>query len=223
MSPQAGLLLLNEIAPRIISALPKTVCMVGAEDAHELIQDAIALAARMLHYAESNGKKVTPGNIAYYTLQHSKSGRRSVGHSCCDVHGSATQLNGRVKLESFDYEVGFDEDTGEGITLGEVFAEEGEDPSVVAARRLDWGEFLEGQDDRGRAIVKFLDEGRSLRELAAAYKVCPSTIVHQKERIASDILSFMGNDILQRVNDKPRWNDNIHANREWMACKEERK
>jgi len=50
-----------------------------------LIQDATCLAARILHNAEQKGKKVTAGNIAYYSIQHSKSGRRSSGNSCVDV------------------------------------------------------------------------------------------------------------------------------------------
>ena len=64
MSPAAGDLLVEQIAPRLRSAIPKCVNMVGAEDAEELVQDAIAMAARMLHNVESAGKKVTAGNIA---------------------------------------------------------------------------------------------------------------------------------------------------------------
>ncbi len=49
----------------------------GAEDAEELVQDSIVTAAQMLDAVERNGKTVTPGNIAYYTILHMKSGRRS--------------------------------------------------------------------------------------------------------------------------------------------------
>ena len=117
MSPQAGLLLLNEITPRLRSAIPNNVCFVGSEDAQEVVQDSIAMAARMLHNAQKNRKKVTPGNVAYYCILHAKSGRRSVGYSNADVHGTATQLNGRATLESFDEPVGMDEETQEFITL----------------------------------------------------------------------------------------------------------
>jgi hypothetical protein len=34
------------------------------------------MAARMMHNVEAAGEKVTPGNIACYTLWHIKSGRR---------------------------------------------------------------------------------------------------------------------------------------------------
>ena len=81
MSPEAGEMLMGQIAPRLRSAIPKCVHPVGAEDAEELVQDAIATAAQMLHNVEALGKTVTPGNIAYFTILHMKSGRRSVCRS----------------------------------------------------------------------------------------------------------------------------------------------
>ncbi len=65
MSPEAGFVLMNEIVPRLKSAIPHAVCLVGCEDAQELIQDATAFAAKLLHNAEAAGKKVTAGNIVY--------------------------------------------------------------------------------------------------------------------------------------------------------------
>ena len=64
MSPQAGYLLVEEIAPRLRIA-SRRVPQIGADDADELYQDGIAIAAKMLDSAERNGKKVTAGNIAY--------------------------------------------------------------------------------------------------------------------------------------------------------------
>jgi len=87
------------------------VC-VGSENAEELVQDATAFAAKLLHNAELAGKKVvqsagrrgarkvktvSAGNISFYVIQHLKSGRRSTGSSISDVYGSATQLNGRTR------------------------------------------------------------------------------------------------------------------------------
>ncbi len=93
MSPRAGFILQTEVLPRLRSAIPTVCHCVGAEDAQELIQDSIAMAAKLLHNTEQAGKKVTTGNIAYYTIQHIKSGRRSTGSSTVDVYGSGTQLN----------------------------------------------------------------------------------------------------------------------------------
>jgi hypothetical protein len=94
MSPQAGFLLQTQLVPRLRSAIPIVVHCVGAGDAQELIQDATAMAAKLMHNVEAAGKKVTPGNIAFYTLQHIKSGRRPTRSSMSDVHGSGTQLAG---------------------------------------------------------------------------------------------------------------------------------
>lgn len=81
MRPSAGTLLVDEIAPRLRAAIPSSVRPVGAEDAEELVQDAITIAAQMLHRVELSGKKFTPGNIAYYAILHMRSGRRSQGSS----------------------------------------------------------------------------------------------------------------------------------------------
>jgi len=87
MSPQAGWILQEEIAPRIAGAVPRSILCVGAEDSQELVHDGIAMAAKMVDSLEQRGKldKVTPGNVAYYTLQHLKSGRRANGSSRVDV------------------------------------------------------------------------------------------------------------------------------------------
>ena len=76
---------------------PQTIiCPEGAADAEEIVQDAIAIAAKLYDNAERAGKAVSPGNITYYALQHAKSGRRSYGQSkTCPLHPS-TQLNGKI-------------------------------------------------------------------------------------------------------------------------------
>ena len=50
-----------------------------------MIQDSIAMAAKLMHNVEAAGKTVTPGIIAYYTIQHIRSGRRSAGSSVVDA------------------------------------------------------------------------------------------------------------------------------------------
>jgi hypothetical protein len=58
MSPQAGWLLVNEIVPRLKSSIATSVRPVGCEDMEELVQDGTAIAATMLHSAETQGKQV---------------------------------------------------------------------------------------------------------------------------------------------------------------------
>jgi hypothetical protein len=97
MSPQAGWILQEEVVPRLKASIPRNVNQVGAEDPEELIQDAIVMAAKLMHTVECQGKTVTAGNIAYYTILHMKSGRRSYGTSTTDVCGISTQLNGSTR------------------------------------------------------------------------------------------------------------------------------
>ena len=87
MSPQVGWILRDEIAPRIAAVVPRSVQAVGAEDHAELVQDGITMAAKMIDRVEAQGKlgKVTASNIAYYTIQHLKSGRRAGGSSTVDI------------------------------------------------------------------------------------------------------------------------------------------
>ena len=61
MSPQAGLILIEEIIPRLRSTVPRCVQPVGSEDAEELLQDSIAVAAQMLHNIEHSGPRGPPG------------------------------------------------------------------------------------------------------------------------------------------------------------------
>ena len=46
MSPQAGYILKDQIAPRLGAAIPRTVLPVGAEDPEELVYDGICMAAQ---------------------------------------------------------------------------------------------------------------------------------------------------------------------------------
>ena len=74
------------------------------------------MAAHLMDRLEAKGKTVTPGNIAYYTIQHLKSGRRSTGSSYADVMGSGTQLKARTRLNSMEEVVVSNDETG-----GEIF------------------------------------------------------------------------------------------------------
>ena len=86
MSPRAGWLLVNEILPRLRSAVPLVAHCVGAEDPEELIGDATLHAARISHSAEAKGKTITAGNACFYAIQHTRSGRRSTGNTTADIN-----------------------------------------------------------------------------------------------------------------------------------------
>ena len=213
MSPHASWLLVNEIIPRIASAVPRCVSHVGTEDSEEIVQDASAMAARMLMNAETAGKKVTPGNIAFYTLQHMKSGRRSVGNSNADVLGTATQLNGRSRVVSFDEEMDASE-KDDSFTLHHAFTDPSEDPATTAARKMDWETFMAMQDECDRAILRCAAEGEAIGQVSERFNLSSSGIQYRKHRIAIAVREFMGENILAEAGRQPQWKDQLMARRQ---------
>ncbi len=208
---------MNEVVPRLRSAIPNVISPVGCEDLAELVQDGTAIAARMLHSAETAGKQVTPGNIAYYAIQHLKSGRRSTGSSVVDVMATGTQLNGHTQVVSLDEIVlmgGIDNET---FTLGDVLSNDREDPAMIATRRLDWDSFGQTQPLRNRAIIGCTAAGEPLTKLARRHRVSRSSIQSNKNALAREIKQFMGENILEQTARLPLWKHNLAANREKFA------
>ena len=95
-----------KLFPAFKSSISTSVRPVGCEDLAELVQDGTAIAAKMLHSAEAQGKQVSAGNIAYYAVQHLKSGRRSTGYHKTDPLHDGAQLCGRSRMHSLDEAVG---------------------------------------------------------------------------------------------------------------------
>jgi len=220
MSPQAGWLLQEQIVPRLRTVIPYAVRCVGCEDSEELIQDATALAADILHRAEVAGKQVAASSVAYYTVQHCKSGRRSVGNSRVDVLAAGTQLNGHTRLTSMDEVAAANEECGGDIyTFNDVLSNDQEDPGTKAARKMDWESFCAGLPERERVAVLFVAEGRTLREAARSLGVSDSCMQGSKRRLGVKILEFMGADIMVEVRRRPQWRSNLEATREKHACR----
>src|SRR5947209_2214973 len=126
------------------------------------------MAARMIDRVESQGKlgKVSRSNIAYYTIQHLKSGRRDNGTSSVDIMGSATQLNGSSRLHSLHEVVSQSEAGDEIFELHDVISQDHEDPSVLAARKIDWDTLFAGLSGMERIMVEFMGAGKTLRDAA---------------------------------------------------------
>jgi hypothetical protein len=214
---------MEQVVPRLRSAIPVVCHCVYPEDQAELVQDSIAMACKLMHNVESKGKQVTPGNIAYYTIQHIKSGRRSTGSSVVDVHASQTQLNGTTRISSLDEVVASNEECGgEIFTFNDVLSNDQEDPGTKAARKMDWESLLASLSLRDRAIIQFMIEGKSGSAMARKLKVCPSTISNRKRDLAVKIQDFMGYKILVDIQRQPKWRNDLAANRERLACRHER-
>lgn len=224
MTPHAGWMLIEEIAPRIRAAshgLPR----VGADDPEELYQDGLAIAAQMLDSAERRGQEVSAASIAWYATRHLLCGRRSTSACRTDVLSPAAQLDGRSRLSSLDEEHGSDPDTGEPVTLGEALAWEAEDPALAAARNLDWEDFLRGQDRLTGLIVGTLATGEPIRELKRLTSLSDSGLSGRKRLLAARLLEYFGaegpDDCLAEAGRAPQWMADVQAHRSWEACQAE--
>jgi len=223
MSPQAGIQLVEEIAPRLRSAIPYVVGKVGIDDAEELVQDAIAIAAQMLDRLERQGKQVTPGNIAYYTILNIKSGRRSTGAGRTDVMMPGTRIAGRCGVLSLEDEVGYDPELDEPICMDGLLTTSTDDPAMEAGRNLDWESFLESHDYRYGVIVRGIAEGKTSRETARECKEPYSRVRRLRTKLADELREFMGPDALSQSLQVPAWKRDVMAGREAAACKADRR
>ena len=223
MSPQSGVVLLEEVLPRLRSAIPQCVRKVGAECDEELLADGVAMAASMLHNLEERGKTVTPGNVAYYCLLHLKSGRRSYSGGRTDVMGSGTQLDHSSMVLSMEEEVGYDPELDEAVRLEEMLTCSRDDPSMEAARNIDWEEFLGSHDMRYTCIVYDLGSGRTMLDTARACGMTYHGIRELREDLVDHLLEWMGPEAIADASAVPRWRSNILVDREKTACRAERR
>jgi len=225
MSARTNAILQKEIIPRLCGSIPHSVRCVGAESSEDLVADGIAMAARMLARVESQGKlgKVSASNIAYYTIQHLKSGRRANGTSSVDIMASATQLNGSTQLHSLNEVVSQSEAGDEIFELHDVISNDHEDPSVRATRKLDWDTFLGGLSKVERIVVEFLYAGKTLRQAGRSVGVGDSTMQTYRKKIAAKVVEFMGADILRDIAAIPNWRIGLDCERALLACRADRR
>ena len=217
MNLQSAWLLQDSVVPRLKTTIPYSVHQIGTEDNEELVQDSICFAAKLLENAERANKKVTPGNICYFTNLHMRSGRRSYGCSMADALGVGAQLNGRSTITSFDEPV--HDEGGEEFTLNDVLSTDDEGPDEKAGRKIDWEFFLSSLSEREKSVVELMLAGHKASSIARSLRLDPSTIGYFKQRLAMKILEFMGPDILRDVVRRPGWRNNLMAARERLACK----
>jgi hypothetical protein len=223
MNRKTETLLLQEIAPRLRAAIPKTVPMIGPDDPEELIQDGLAIAAGLHRSAKRSGKKVTAGNIAHYTVLALRSGRRSTGFKTNDALHPAAQLSGHAQVYSLDAPIS-DGDHGEApLTLHDCLAAEVEDPATTAARRLDWQSLIGSLDRTRKAVLVALAEGRELTLLVRKLRRSRSALQDDKRRLGRLIQDRLGADILIEIQSRPAWTSTIDAVRERLACRAERR
>lgn len=219
MNSQTGEMLIKEIGPRLASTIPHSVIPIGAEDIEEIYQDAIAMAAKLLVRCIETGKSVTPGNIAFYTVQALRSGRRSTGASATDAMAPMTQLRKRADLVSMDQPLTTAAD--ESMTLADVLTASRDDPATEALRHLAWEELQDSLNSREAAVLSALAEGRGLSETARELAISPSSMSTARASLAQRIREAWGADAVAESGRQPRWNATLHAQRERKASRYE--
>lgn len=218
MSPESGVVLMEQIAPRLKAAV-RYIKPVGSEDPEELLQDGLCMAAHLLDANERNGKKVPASSVAFYTVLHLKSGRRSYSAARTDVMGSGTQLDGKTAVLSMETEIGFDPETMEAIRLGEFLACSQDDPSTRACRNIDWDEFINSHDFRYGVLLSDMSEGKDVLSRSKEWGQKYSQVRVLKEKMENDLREFMGPSAVEDSMRRPVWVGDLHAERERSACR----
>jgi hypothetical protein len=158
-------LLLKEVQPRLKSGIARNIPQIGTDDPGELLQDGMVIALHLLNSAERAGKKVSAGNISYYTLKALRVGRRSTGFRKTDPLHPAAQLSGRCHVHSLDERLTAPQPGDEPLTFADVLASKQDDPITKAGRRLEWSEVIQALGDMAKEVLNALVSGHELTRL----------------------------------------------------------
>ena len=222
MSPAAALILEMQIYPIIRNTVHRKAKPIGSEDYAELIQDTTATAAAMLDAMEQSGKEPIPNSIAYYSIQRTKSGRRSYGDKRTDVMNPGYQMDNEGSVCSMQAPVGGED---EDFTVGDMIASRTEDIAAKVLRQIDWDDFMTTLDARKRTIVEELMLGGGTGDIARRLAVTSARIVQLKREIGQAIRKFMGDAILVDAVSESVWQRDIRCLRgrnEWKNTKIDR-
>ena len=215
--------LLLQLQSRLRMAVPQLVAMIGADDPDELVQDGLVIALRIYRSTQAAGKTVTVGNLVYYTIRHLRSGRRSTGERRNDVLHPAATLRGHCQVQSLDQPLSHYDESEEALTLHDCLASAADDPATSAGRRLDWAMVLSALDPVKNAILLALLEGTALALLVPALKRSRSSLHHDQKLLGDLVCQRLGQDILQDIQTRPTWRNNLSSERERLACRIERR
>jgi len=94
-----------------------------------------------------------------------------------------------------------------------------DDPSQAGARNLDWEQFLETHDYRYGVIASDLASGKTMVDAAKECGLGYGHLRVVKERMAEELLEFMGDDAIADALRAPGWKGNILVDKEKMACR----
>ena len=222
MSPQSCDLLLTKIMPALEKTVPRHVYPSAGEDAAELVQDGLAIAAGMLEADEKAGRTSLPTSIAFYTVQRLKSGSRSHSSSTTDVLSLFAQRSGKVSVVSMHGAINQQSDDGdENLCIGDLLTFRGDDPGTKACRSLDWHEFFDSLGARERDVVRDISQGIAFKHTAGKLNISQPRLTQIKQRIGRQIKAYMGGSIQTEILEKPLWEKSVRSTRENDAARHE--
>jgi DNA-directed RNA polymerase specialized sigma24 family protein len=221
MTTETGNIVLVDIVPIIQRIIPRTVVPVGADDHEELIQDAIVSACQMAESLERSNRPIIASSVAYYAIQRTKSGRRSQYGGRADALCSAAIMDGNSAPVSLDACLDLGTDDDDGLPLGDVLADHRDDPATLAARKMDWNEFLYRLPEGQRMVVRETAIGTQPKDLAEALHVSRPRITQLKREIGVRLRDTMGSDILAEATREIPWRRDLRCAMESAASRHE--
>ncbi len=94
---------------------------------------------------------------------------------------------------------------------------------MTASRRLDWAPLVASLTGPVKAVLQCLVEGEELTTLVPRLKRSRSSLQNDKAHLAGLVIAHLGEDVLARVQDQPRWKDRVEATLQRLACRYERR
>ena len=86
---------------------------------------------------------------------------------------------------------------------------------MIASRNIDWEKFLSTHDVRYGIIVRGMAEGKNLRDTVKGQHY--SRMFQLKQKLALDLLAFLGSEAIADSVEAPRWTASLRVNRERAA------
>jgi hypothetical protein len=122
-----------------------------------------------------------------------------------------------------DEPIGVDEnDSDYELTLHDLIADQHEDGSSEAARRIDWDDALETMDDRMCGVVMGTAEGLGNQDTAARYRISPARCCQIRETAGAKIAAAWGGDPVADAAQEPAWIKHVLAYTQRRQCRAER-
>lgn len=164
----------------------------------EAVAETVAICWKDYVGCLGKGKRVTPGNLAYYAVKHVREGNLFNGKQTRDVMGDRARILGRAHVESIYRADSVDGwcDDGSWHEHAEALIDRRtwERPPEVARIRIDYGDFLnrDGLTYQQRRTFELLADGYRPSEIADELGVARAQVSQLKRTLGKKLRSFYG-------------------------------